>query len=227
MKKSLLALFFIASSFAGYSQYQKASFFSSKGRTISAGSTAFIMGDGKGNPIGFFYEGGRESSRNRTFTYGTISVIPGYKFSYQTTGHSYDQTETKTVTVSGKSSLIFLYAFNVGVFLKKPAEESKFKPFVTAGFNVLLSGRVKEETTDPDGYDLDKYVRSGGFSTGFRAGAGCIYVLSDRFSLKFDAGYTFQLNISTSDYGSKAKYYDIFASHIAAGLGIRYSIFTE
>jgi len=227
MKKSLLAIFFSAISFAGFSQYQKAGFFSSKGRTISLGSTVFVMGDGKGSPVGFFYEGGRESGRNRTFTYGTISVIPSYKFSYQTPGQSYDQTENKTVTVTGKTNMIFLYAFNVGVFLKKPENNLKFKPFVTAGFNVVLSGRAKETTESPEGFELEKYVRSSGFSTGFRAGAGCIYALSERFSLKLDAGYTYQFNFSASDYGSNSKYYDVFASHAAASLGIRYSIFTE
>ena len=231
MKKASLAIFFIAISFAGWSQYKKAGFFSSKGRTISIGSTAFIMGDGKGAPIGFFYEGGRESPGKRVFTYGTISVIPAYKFAYQTTGTNYDQTEKINLTVTGSTTWQFLYAFNVGYFLlSQDNEEIKLKPFVTLGANVLLAGHAKEVSYSPDGYDADKDVRNSSFTGGFRGGVGAIYALSPKFSLKLDAGYSYQFNLKateSSSYDKSTKGYYVFASHPTVSIGIRYSIFSE
>lgn len=226
MKNISLAILFIALSLAGRSQYKKAGFFSKKGRSISVGATSFIMGDGKGAPLGFYYEGSRASSERRLFTYGNISIIPGYKFSFQTPAVSYDQTSEKNVTVSGKTTMHFLYQFNVGWFLlKQENEERKFRPFISAGFNVLLAGRLKEVTYE-DGYEVNKDVGGQSFSTGFRGGLGCIYDLSERFSLKLDGGYTYQINIyasSQNDYPT----YDLFTSHTSVSLGVRYNIFSE
>ena len=209
-----------------HAQYQKVSFFSNKGRSVGIGSTAFVMGDGKGAPIGFYYEGSRERTGRQFFTFGSISVIPGYKFAFQTTGVTYDQTTQKTVTVSGKTGIHVLYAFNVGYFLlNQKGEPQKVKPFVSAGVNVLLAGRLKE-VNYPDGYEVNKDVGGQSLNTGFRAGAGCIVDLSDRFSVKLDAGYAYQINIYPPGISSAATY-GLFTSHVAAGLGIRYHIFTE
>jgi len=227
MKNVSLAILFAALSLTGMGQYKKAGFFSKKGRTIGIGTTSFIMGDGKGAPVGFYYEGSRESTERRIFTYGNIAVIPGYKFSFQTTGVSYDQTSEKNITVSGKTTMHFLYQFNVGYFLLKQGggEERKFRPFVSAGFNVLLGGRLKEETYE-DGYEINKDTGGQSFSTGLRGGAGCIYDLSQKFSLKLDGGYTYQVNIYPSDVQGYQTY-SLFTSHASVSLGIRYSIFSE
>jgi hypothetical protein len=228
MKNVLLAMLFLAFSFTGFSQYKKAGFFSRKGRTIGIGTTSFIMGGGKGAPLGFFYEGSRESTERRIFTYGTLGVIPGYKFSYQTNGVSYNDASNKTVTISGKTALHFLYAFNVGYFLlNNESGDRKLKPFVTAGFNFVLGGGVKQ-INYPDGYSIDRDVDNLTYSAGFRGGAGCIYALSGKFSLKLDGGYTYQLRMDPS-VGSETSTnaYRLFSSHVSASLGIRYNIFSE
>jgi hypothetical protein len=177
--------------------------------------------------LGFYYEGSRESTERRIFTYGTLSVMPGYAFSYQTNAVSYNDGSEKKATVSGKSGLHFLYAFNVGYFLlKDESGESKLRPFVTGGFNIMMGGYAKQ-INYPEDYSVDREVNDVTYSAGFRAGAGCIYVLSGKFSLKLDGGYTYQIDLDPISNGTTINGYKLFDTHVSASLGIRYNIFSE
>lgn len=202
----------------GFGQYKKAGFFSSKGRTIGLGTTAYMMGTGSGLPLGYSLEMSRESDMRRVFTYGSFTFLPAYNFSYQSPGIDNNTGKSITVPVTGRSGFNLQYAFNVGLFLLKNDGEQPFKPFVSLGFNANLSDGVHDYLY-PEGTSIDKYPSSVNYRGGIRGGGGCIYQPVKPFSVKLDLGYTFLVNM---DAVSEAGTFQTYRSHPAATVTLRY-----
>jgi hypothetical protein len=221
MKKfSVTALLFIIC-FSLAAQYKKASFFGKDGRTYGAGAQLYAMGDGKGSPIGYVVTFGRDRDGKQFFSSWELQVIPSYKFSFATT-----DVDDQPLVVSGTSKTHLVYAVNYGYYLLKNDDESrKVKPYVSAGFNIVMLGGIK--TANNDNYDNKKPLSSETFSGGLKGGVGCFYNLSPKFSLKFDGGYNYQFNMSTDSYLDDSNAYFMFTSHPYVSLGIRFRVVKE
>lgn len=214
-------LLFICFSLAA--QYKKASFFGKEGRTYGLGTQLYAMGDGKGSPIGFAATFGRDRDGKQFFSSWELAVIPSYKFSFTTT----DENDNP-ITVSGKAKTHFIYGVNYGYFLLKNKEEEdrKIKPYIFAGFNIVLAGGPKVTTDNNTSYNK-KVVPEQNFSAGLRGGAGCLFGFAPRFSLKLDGGYNYQWNVSSESFSDGVETYHLFTNHPYASVGIRYRLTRE
>lgn len=211
-------LFFLCLSLAA--QYKKASFFGKEGRTYGLGTQLYAMGDGKGSPVGYSITFGRDQDGKQFFSSWELQLIPSYKYSFNTT-NAIDEP----ITVSGKAKTHLIYGVNYGFYLlKNDNEDRKLKPFVTAGFNIVMLGGMK--TTDVDYYDNKKVVSDQNFSAGLKGGLGCVYNLSSKFSLKLDGGYNYQYNLSIEDI-EKERAYFLFTSHPYVSAGVRFRLVSE
>ncbi len=227
MKKiQTLALILLATMVA-QAQYKKASFFSKGGRTYELGTTAHVMSDGKGAPLGFYFSWGRDKTESHFFRWTEIVVLPPYKYQFQTLASTLDNPGNKeSISVSGKSSTHVVYNFNVGYhLLDRSEDEKKILPFVFLGFNVVLAGNIKEENYSSGYYDLEKEGAGDGFSLGVRGGAGVLFNLTEKAAIKLAAGYNYQFNFGVDNYSTST--YDIFTSHPLVSLGIRFRLLEE
>ncbi|HET9430176.1 MAG TPA: hypothetical protein VFO70_03315 [Chitinophagaceae bacterium] len=201
-------------------QYKKASFFGKEGRTYGIGTRFFALGDGRAKTLGYYLAFGRDRDEKQFFSSWEIQFIPSYKFSYSTT-----DINDVPLTVFGKSKSHIVYSVNYGFhLLKNKNDEQKLKPYVTAGFNFVLRGGVKESTND--NWDNKKVVMHETFSFGFGGGLGCFINIAPKFSLKLEGGYTYQINTATVDYGEEELYY-MFPPHPYGSLGLRYRLISE
>lgn len=203
-------------------QYKKASFFEKEGRTYGVGTQLYVMGDGKGAVLGLNLSFGRDQDGKQLFSFWELRYIPAYKFKFESL-----DLDANPVTVTGKSKSQFIYALNYGLYLtRNEGDEQKFKPYITAGMNFVLSGGMKKLDNDVYYDNLVKSVPERNFSAGIGGGLGGIINLSSRFSLKVEGGYTYQYNLST-DFDSEQEEYFMFTSHAYASAGIRYRIVSE
>ena len=213
-------LFFICFGLAA--QYKKASFFGKEGRTYGIGSQLYAMGDGKGSPIGFAVTFGRDQDGKQLFFSWDLQVLPSYKFSFATT----DENDNP-ITVSGKTKMHLIYGVNYGYYLlKNDQEERKVKPYVAAGFNIVLLGGAKEANNNNSGYNK-KAVADQNFSGGVKGGLGCLFSFAPKFALKLDGGYNYQFNISTDSFSEDIETYSLFTNHPYVSVGIRYRLTKE
>lgn len=214
-------LFFICFNLAA--QYKKASFFGKEGRTYGLGTQLYAMGDGKGSPLGFAVTFGRDRDGKQFFSSWELAVIPSYKFSFATTDDN-----DNPITVNGKAKTHLIYGVNYGYFLlkNKEDEERKVKPYLSAGFNIVMAGGVKETTNNDISYNK-KAVPDQNFSAGLRGGLGCLFGFAPRFAVKLDGGYTYQGNISSESFSDDVETYHLFTSHPYASVGIRYRLTRE
>lgn len=214
-----VSLFLICVSLAA--QYKKASFFGKNGRTYGASAVLYSMGDGKGSPVGYAITFGRDRDGKQFFSSWEMQLIPSYKFSYSTT-----TVDDQPLVVSGISKTHLVYAVNYGYYLlKNDDEKRKIKPFVSAGFNIVMLGGVK--TSNNDNYDNKEPLSSENFSCGLKGGVGCFYNFTPKFSLKLDGGYNHQFNLSTNTYLDDSKAYFMFTSHPYVSAGIRFRFTRE
>ena len=220
MKKIAFTLL-LFSLYAGASaQYKKASFFEKTGRTYGLGAKLYALGDGKGTPIGFYAAFGRDQDGKRLFTFWEIQYIPSYKFSLNTKD-VYDAP----ITVQGKTRSHFIYDYNFGYhLLKSEGEAPKLQPYLTAGFNLVIFGGVKEISNDNS--DNKTIVAEKPFSVGIGGGAGCFYNITPGFALKLEAGYTLQGNVNTDDQSNTDTYY-MFTKHPYVSAGVRFRVITD
>ena len=205
-------------------QYKKASFLNKSGRTYDLGGMGHFLSGGAGTFTGLYYSYGRDQGK-RTFHWFDLEVILPTKFSYTT----FDRNNSGTaVTVTVKSSLLFMYRYNFAYYLNEPENsESKFKPFVTAGVNIKISGNnASNYELKPDNTVPAKVADFTGFSMGVNAGIGGIYALSEKIGIKVMAGYNVQSQQNPSGYSGSEGYtiYKVYSSHPYVGLGIRFLI---
>lgn len=213
----LLLLFLYAGAFA---QYKKASFFEKSGRTYALGSRVSALGDGKGSPVGFYIAFGRDQDGKRWFTNWDLQYIPGYSF----TKDVLDRDKVPT-TVVGKSRAQFIYGFNWGYHLiKGEGEQPVVQPYLTAGFNFVISGGVKEVTDNA--YSSDPYIADRSFGCGIGGGGGVVFNLNSWFGLTLAAGYNLQGNIGIQADHSK-KQYHMYTSHPYATAGVRFRVSSD
>jgi hypothetical protein len=212
-------LFFIC--FSLTAQYKKASFFGKEGRTYGLGAQLYAMGDGKGSPVGYAITFGRDRDGKQFFSSWELQLIPSYNFSYATA-----DVDDQPLLVTGISKTHLVYAVNYGYHLLKNDDESrKVKPYVSAGFNIVMMGGVK--AVNNDNYDNKKPLSSETFSGGLKGGLGCFYNFSPKFSLKLDGGYNYQFNMAMNTYLDDSKAYYMFTSHPYVSAGIRFRVTRE
>lgn len=225
MKKLIPTLAVLLLSFSISAQYKKASFFGRQGRTYELGAQSYILGDGKGDPIGFKIGFGRDQDGKQFFTSWEIQFIPSYKYSYTTT--SEDMYSSYPVKVEGKTKSALIYALNYSYYLlNNKNTERKIKPYVTAGTSVLLAGGIKTETVTPDPYySIKKQSEWPDFTMGIGGGLGCIFSFTDKLGLKVQGGYEQLLRISSGSYGEETYY--VYNSHPYVSLGLRLRIVSE
>ncbi|WP_276485135.1 hypothetical protein [Paraflavitalea pollutisoli] len=220
MKKFSFTLLLFTLYAGTFAQYKKASFFEKAGRTYALGSRLNALGDGKGGPIGFYISFGRDQDGKRLFTNWDLQYIPGFKFSKNVLD------EDKAVrTIRGKSRAQFIYGYNWGYHLiKGEGETPRIQPYLTAGFNFVISGGVKE--WDDYYTNTDPYISERSFGVGIGGGAGAVFNLSSWFGLNLAAGYNLQGNIATDgDYAQKA--YHMYTSHPYVSAGVRFRISSD
>lgn len=206
-------------------QYKKATFLNKSGRTYDLGLAAHFLSGGVGTFPGIYYSYGRDQGK-RTFYWFDIEALLPTKFSYNTIDKNNPQT---AVTITTKSKLSLAYRFNYAYYLADPENAaSKFKPFVTAGINILITNSLDQAayTSKPENTDPVKYADFSGFSYGANAGIGGIYALSEKFGLKVMAGYSLQFQKHNSEYtideGHTA--FNVYSSHPYASVGVRFLI---
>ena len=219
MKKwmSLTAALLLA--FGLSAQYKKASFFQKEGRTYEVGTQLYSFKDGKGSPIGFKIGFGRDRDDKRLFTSWELQFIPSYEYSYSTT----DENDA-SVLVNGTSKAQFIYAFNYNYhLLNNGEEERKVRPFVTAGFNIVIASGAKTENRTPEyAYNLKKEVIGQAFTAGIGGGLGTLINFTPKFGLKLQGGYNYQFHMGTYDFEGKGYY--MFTSHPYVSLSFRLRI---
>ncbi len=221
-KKICTSALLIMLCFSLSAQYKKASFFDKEGRTYELGSQLYNFGDGKGSPIGFKIGFGRDQDGKRLFTCWELQFIPSYKYSYTTT----DEND-ESVLVNGTSKNQFIYAFHYNYHLLKNNEEGrKVQPFVTAGFNIVLSSGSKTESRTPaSAYNLKKEVVGQAVNAGIGGGIGTLINFTPKIGLKLQGGYNYQVHIGTYDFEGKGYY--MFTTHPYVNAGIRYRLVKE
>src|SRR5262245_61657914 len=116
-------------------QYKKASFFEKEGRTYEIGSRIYMMGDGKGSPIGYSIGFGRDRAGKRFFSAWEIQMIPSFKYAYQTV----DENNAR-LDVIGRTKSQWIYSPNYGYHLLKNEERRMVQPYVLAGLHFLFLG---------------------------------------------------------------------------------------
>ena len=202
-------------------QYKKASFFDKDGRTYGIAIESHFLGDGRNTAPGFVLSFGRDRAGKHLFSSTDIRVLPSFRFSYETR-----DMNAIPVTVSGKSKLHLIYAMNWGYYIRQNEEEQKFKPYVTAGFNVVIRGGLKQLDNEDYSYDVLKKAPESQFSTGLGGGIGAIFNLNSFLGIKLEGGYTYQWNISV-DYDNQEDLYFMYPPHPYAALGLRFRIVSE
>lgn len=220
MKKQICTLLFACLfCFSLAAQYKKASFFGKSGRTYGLGSQLYAMGDGKGSPVGFAITFGRDRDDKQFFSSWELQYIPSYKFSFETTDYN-----DEAITVSGSAKAHLVYAVNYGYHLLKNSEDKKIKPYVLAGFNIVMMGGIKSDNNN--NYDNKMVLAYENFSAGLKGGLGLFYNFSPKFSLKLDGGYNHQFNMDLSDGGDYKNYF-LFTSHPYVSAGVRFRVVKE
>jgi hypothetical protein len=222
MKKCIPAIIALLLSCCLSAQYKKASFFEKEGRTYELGSQLYAFGDGKGSPIGFKIGFGRDRDGKQLFSSWELQFIPSYKYSFSTTDENNDP-----VHVNGDSRSQFIYAVNYNYhILKNDDEERIIKPFVSAGFNIVIASGAKGVNYTPElAYNLKKDVVDGSFSAGVGGGLGTLINFTPTLGLKLQGGYNYEFNIGNYDFEGKGYY--MFTSHPYVSLSFRIRIVSD
>jgi hypothetical protein len=202
-------------------QYKKASFLNKSGRTYDLGFAGrFVSGRGSTVP-GIYYSYGRDKGK-KIFHWFDMELLLPTSFKYNTV----DKNNAATiVTVTGKAKTGLAYRYNFAYYLTNVENtESKIKPFVTAGINVLIiGGGAGTYDYTPTQTDPEKRVEDSPFNYGCNAGLGGIYTLGEKIGIKMMAGYNLQTNLTNKNYGSDSyTYHTVFSSHPYIGIGIRF-----
>jgi hypothetical protein len=223
MKKFLPVLAVLLLSISTHAQYKKASFFGKLGRTYEVGSQVYLLGDGKGSPIGFKIGFGLDQEGKRLFGSQELQLIPSYKFSYTTTDY-YDNP----VTVSGTTKIHFIYSLNYGYYLgKNDGEPAKVQPYVIAGVMTGFSSGVKTLTQTPGTFDLKKQPAEESLNLGIVGGVGALINFTPVLGLKLQGGYSYQIPLRSGYGGSDGETFYIFTSHPYASVSLRIRIAGE
>ncbi len=228
MKKVLFLLLLAAAAIQVSAQYKKASFLNKDGRTYSLSTTLFNIGDGKGSRLGFTFSGGKDDPEKRVFAWYDFTYIPAFTYSYETNGYLGSATTPSSLTIFGKSRSIWIYGYNVGIYITKHDADSKFSAYVPIGFNFVIYGSSKFSSYDDETSQysqIDKSPANSAFTFGFKTGLGGIYNISQKVGIKLEAGYNPVLNatIDPSDEHTSHKYY-MFTSNSYVTLGLRLHI---
>jgi hypothetical protein len=203
-------------------QYKKASFLNKKGRTYELGGTAHFISEGHATVPGIVYSFGREHEEKRTFHWFDFEALLPSTFSYTTE----DFTTHAPVTVSGKSSMGWVFRYNFAYYLANNSNpDNKLLPFVTAGVGmafVVPQTRDVIYTPGDSYYDVQKQTISSDFNVGANFGLGLVYNFTPVFGIKLAGGYNFlyNLNLASGDTEGYSDYY-FYSSHPSASLGVR------
>jgi hypothetical protein len=222
MKKCIPVIIALLLSFSLSAQYKKASFFQKEGRTYEFGSQLYAFGDGKGSPIGFKIGFGRDRDGKQFFSSWELQFIPSYKYSFATTDENNDP-----VQVNGESKSQFIYAVHYNYHILKNDDEQRIiKPFVTAGFNIVLASGAKTVNYTPElAYNIKQDVVGGSFNAGIDGGLGTLINFSPKLGLKLQGGYNAEFNIGNYDFEGKGYY--MFTSHPYVSLSLRIRIVSD
>lgn len=222
MKNFVTALSVLFMTCSLSAQYKKASFFEKQGRTYELGSRMYMLGEGKGNPIGYSIGFGRDRGGKRFFSSWEIQMIPSFKYAYTTADENNDP-----VYKNGSTKTMWIYSPNYGFHLLKNEEGRMVQPYVLAGLHILVAGGIKEET-ETQGYGYPQRNTSDQtISVGLSGGLGCLVNLNSTFGLKIQGGYDHQFNMSANYWDDETKPYYLFTSHPYVSLALRLRIKTE
>ncbi|MDE3250218.1 MAG: hypothetical protein KGO82_16275 [Bacteroidota bacterium] len=225
MKKMVFLALAIALCSTGFAQYKKTgSLGRSRSRTVGFGATGMHFSN-NATGVGIYYEGSREHDDRAFFTYGTVSVLLPFKFSYTTPGINYQNNDVKDVKVSSKSSVNVQYSYNFGFFLVNNQQgDNKIRPYLSIGLTVLAgTGTGDNPTTVSDiNYSIDHYPEDVGIYVGGRASAGAVCQLAGRTALKVDAGYVVLMSPLTNPNNNMDVH--TLSNHIAVSAGLRFAV---
>ena len=227
MKKitlGILLLLFIVNADA---QYQKASFLNKTGRTYELGTDFQFIGKSNATVTGIYYSYGKDRGK-RMFHWFDFEFLLPTTYSYKTT----DINTQAPISVNGKSSMGFIFRYNVGMYLMDNSnEETKLLPFVVAGINtaILGAGLNGNYTTNPDQATPAEIPQSNVLSMGFNVGVGAVYKISEKVGLKCNVGYDVQSNFGANsvDQTNGASAFYFLTSHPYLTLGIRFRMERE
>ncbi len=225
MKKVLFLFALAAISVQLKAQYKKAGYFTRDGRTYALSTSLFAMGDGKDSPVGITFSAGGDNPDKRVFAWYDLTLIPAYKFSYNTNATISGSNSETQATISGKSRNVWIYGYNIGIYLINHDAESKFNLYIPTGFNIVLAGRPQQASLDniyAAYYNLDKSPAEESISIGIKGGLGAIYNITQKWGIKLEGGYNRVFNISTNN--SDSNQYFMYTNNVYASLGIRLHI---
>lgn len=222
MKKWIPFLIAILATLTVSAQYKKASFFQKEGRTYELGARLYMMGDGRGTPIGYQIGFGRDLPGTRLFSSWEIQMIPSFKYTYSTVDGN-----NSPIYKSGTAKRHWVYAFNYGFHLLNNDEPTMVQPYLTAGMHILLAGGVKDETeTQGSGYP-QRNTSEQTASFGLAGGAGVFVNFTDKLGLKIQGGYSHQFNISADRWDDGVKPYYLFPSHPYVSASLRLKLIPQ
>ena len=226
LKKTFSTLVFLAITCSLFCQYKKIGPLLNTGSTYSIGANAHFIGEEKGSPVGFYIGAGDESTDRHLFSWFELEFIPPFKYSYQTTGTSFNTNAEEPVFVSGKSKPHLLFNYNIGYhFLNRSGNEPRIQPFAYAGINAVIIGRAK--TPDyGEVYDVKKVVSTSGYNFGARAGLGLNIKLSNLFHLRTIAGYNWHYDSDKSPYPD-VELFRMYTSHVYVSTGLLVRLIDE
>jgi len=225
MRKIITAICLLFVVTVTQAQYKKASFLNKSGRTYDLGLSGRLMSKGLGSKAGLYYSYGRDKGA-RTFHWFDIEFILPVKYAYNTVDV---RDPLVPVAVSGKTRMAIIYRYNYGLYFNDVSKsESKFRPFVTAGLNFMISGatiRYEKLTTVPEFSDPQKRPSYNGFSYGGNIGVGGIYNVNEKLGIKVVGGYNLQGFFDADKIkGTGYEVYDVNPSHPYITAGVRFVI---
>ncbi len=222
MRKIFLLCTVFTCSLVASAQYKKATFLNKAGRTHELGVQFHFLQSGVGQMTGIQYSYGRDKGE-QWFFWTDVELLLPTSFKYETVD-AYDPT--KPVTVTGKTSLGFIYRYNLGYYLTKSekSEISRVRPFVNAGLNLYASGlraNAGELNYTPEGTFPEKLPDDATFSIGGNIGGGVVIGLSKSIGIKVNGGYNLQFNFDKSR-GAEGDSFRLFGNHPYAALSVRW-----
>lgn len=227
MKQVAIAAALVLISFAGFSQYKKASFFTKDGRVYELGVVNSLFSNREGSaPISIFYSNSIEAGKSLSL-FSDIEYMLKSKFSY--TANYNDPTTYNSVTgkviANRGSALVIKYGVQYR-FVKADSENEKFAPYLRLALAVAYDfGASNPVNSKGESISPNPEINSTAAFLGAEAGAGISYYFTKNLGIR--AGAAYRPGVTLASGFASGNIYNSFISHPMVSVSLKYKIFSE